>query len=298
MKSKNISAYQVNLVYIDKEKNGEVYKDKWDSSELLSVLKSINDKDKLEKRQILNGWFMLLHELNNEKAYITGCIQYAEYGYIGNLIDADTLSERENPKKLREGEEKYVHFLFRKNDGLLLLQGDTKITRAKFEDYINNKGKDKLDEFKLYGVQLETLLRTDFFEEIDKLDKVGQIHLEIETESPFADENEVITNAKRKALELNSTHFMLSFHAKYKRKGLEGYIPFLKSYHNKKGVSKIKVVGKKGKADKVINTDTYAEKYPVSIKTDQNGKLVTEDAYTQIKRIAENRELIRRDDKN
>lgn len=291
--NKGFSAYQVTLTYLDGKGKEETFKDKWEPSEMLSILKSIDEMDKQDKKSNMNGWFMLLDELIEEKRYLIGRMQYAEYGYIGNLIHADSLVPRKNPKKLREGEEKYVYFLIRKKDGLLLMQGDIKLNRNQFEEYINDRGKEQIESHKLYSVQIETLYREDFLDEVSKLTKVSKVDVEVKTETTIADENEVITKIKGEAREIESTHFTLTFQAKYKRNGLQGYMPFIRKYKDKKNISGIKVTGKEGVVEREIKMETFSEKHPIKIELDANGRLDRDNAYLKIKEVASKRSLIR-----
>src|SRR5690606_7870615 len=90
---------------------------KWSADFINKLFKHLKSINKLHRKMdVTNQWFLLLEDIQFEKHYIYGCFQSAEYGRNRNLIHADTLVARTNPKDLREGEEELTHFLIRKSD--------------------------------------------------------------------------------------------------------------------------------------------------------------------------------------
>jgi hypothetical protein len=311
---RNFYAYQVDFQKLDKvEDDKEVYRDFWGFQNFKEMLSGIVAKHINDLRIIHNGWFLMLDKFNEENEtyklkgketaykYLVGRFLYAEFGYVGGLWNVDTLARRENTKKPREGEEKFVYFFLRE-DGLLLLQGDMKVIRSKVENYFQTLGKEYMDNRNIYGVSVSTLLRGDFIDEVKKLDAVNKIEIELAVEKTSSYENEVLLTAKNQAQDFEANYATLTMQSKYKQTGLSGFEGFLNKIKPKGtkapvgGVNNIKVIGKQDGEFKRVYLSKISEKYPVSVKVDENNNILEEDMYNKVKEMGKRRESLWRED--
>ncbi|UII58107.1 hypothetical protein LS684_21015 (plasmid) [Cytobacillus spongiae] len=311
---RNFYAYQVDFQELAKvEKDKEVFRDIWDIQSFNEMLTGMMSKHINDLRVIHNGWFLMLDKFKQEKItfkvkgkeitkkYIVGRFLYAEFGYVGGLWNVDTLSRRENTKKPREGEEKFVYFYIRE-DGLLLLQGDMKVIRSKVENYFQTLGKEYMDNRNIYGISISTLLRGDFIDEVKKLDAVNKIEIELAVEKASSYENEVLLTAKNQAQDFEANYATLTMQSKYKKTGLSGFEGFLNKIKPKGtkapvgGVNNIKVIGKQDGEFKRVYLSKISEKYPVSVKVDENNNILEEDMYNKVKEMGKRRESLWRED--
>lgn len=296
MAKKNIQAYQIDLHYLGKKEDGnEVDKVKWDADKFEKVLKHIHNKSIHDRQKKFNGWFTFLDELIIEDKVILGKFRYAEYGFKSDLIHSETLLTRENPRNIKEGEEKYIHFFVRKLDGLLLIQGDIKLNRAKVSEYINSIGEEEIQKQGLTFILVSYLLRKDFFAELEALERSKAFILEVTKES-LSGENEVIRELQNQVMEMEGNEVQLIFQAKYLKKGLQKVNFFVNKYKDKPGIKNIKVVGNQSGAERIIDLDKQNEKYTGNFQTDENNMVISEDMYSKMREIGEGRHILGRRD--
>ncbi|PFC31692.1 hypothetical protein [Bacillus thuringiensis] len=295
-KKVGFSAYQIDIQYIKKSDNqrADEIKNTWDHKFMYELLTNINHIEASKKKYAVSDeWFMILNEVKEDEHNIYGNFKCADYGKVADLIHADTLQSRLNPKKLREGEENLVHFLIRKKDGFMLLQYDAKLTRAKLQSYLEKLGKDVIGSSKYFSFNICTLLSLDFIEDLKKLDTVKSTLIEI-TSKTESDENEFIREMQGEMGELEATHVSLEFKARRVKEGLQAVVPFIKKFRGQKGVTSIKVVGDQKGAEKKININTSHETFRPQIKVDKNNNPSSEDLYDKVAIIAKGREVLKR----
>jgi hypothetical protein len=302
MAERNIFAFQIDFQRIVKEGKEEYYQDFWDYNIFKDLVENILERNQNDIKKIHNGWFQLLDgvkeysdrmeplkkQRSKKLKNLGGRFLYAEYGYVGDLRHVDTLAKRKNNKGIREGEEKYVYFVVRETDGLLLLQGDMKLVRSKFEDYFRTLGKDFLENRDIINITVSTLLRGDFIDEVKKLDDVNKIEIELAVEKTTSYENEVMKLAKNQAHEFSANYATITWQSKYRNESLHGFQKFLESVKPRgtkkpiKGVSNIKVIGKQDGEYKRVYLSKISEKYPINVKLDENKVIVPSDIYSKI----------------
>lgn len=313
---RNFYAYQVDFERLEKvDGDKEIYSDFWSFESFTEMITGMMSQDINDLRIIHNGWFLLLDKVKKEKStikengnekplnYLVGRFLYAEFGYVGGLWDVDTLARRDNTKKPREGEEKFVYFLVRE-DGLLLLQGDMKVIRSKVEDYLQTLGEEYMDNRNIQRVSVSTLLREDFIDEIRKLDDVNKIEIELAVEKTSSYENEVLLSARNQAKEFEANYATLTMQSKYKKTGLTGFEKLLSNIKPKgsnapvKGVNNIKVIGKQNGEFKRVYLSKISEKYPVNVRVDENKIINEEEMYNSIKEVSKRREVLWREEQD
>lgn len=293
-KYKTFNAYQVDLHYLARKKNVEYDEIKWDATIMYDVLEKIFSLNVQAKtKRIHDSWLMFLDHLEEDQHFIFGCMSSAEYGTTGNLIHADNLTKRPNPKQTREGETELTYFLLRKSDGFLLLQSNVKLHRARFEEYIEELGRTMISGHNLTYIQICTLVNSSFFESIKQLNTVNKIEIEVTAVEAPAFENEAVRALQRDADRTSATNVNLVFQAKKKREGLMHVVPFLEDYKDKQGVSKIVVRGKLAGAEKVIRMDDSQEKFKKKVEVDTDNQPMLSSVEKVLKEIATQRSPLR-----
>ena len=292
----SFSAYQIDVQYIQKSNSGkaDTIKDTWDAKFFGKLLGEIYTRDNSAKKFVVSDeWFMLLSDLQEDEHTIYGNFKCAEYGRVANLIHADTLKSRTNPKKMREGEEDHVHFMIRKKDGFVLLQYNIKLNRSKLQDYLDRHGKNTLMNSSYCSFNICSLLSVDFIEDLKKLDKVKSTKIEI-TSKVDTGENEFIREMQGEMEELEATHVSLEFKAKRVKDGLQSIVPYINKFRGQRGVTSIKVIGEQKGAEKSINIDKSHEIYRPDVNVDTNNNPSTEDLYDKIAIIIKGRDWLKR----
>ncbi|WP_026678176.1 hypothetical protein [Fictibacillus gelatini] len=286
---------QTNKLRLGKKVKNDEYAITWDFQFVYRLLKTIFDEEPLaRKMNVKDEWFTLLDDLQQDEKYIYGKFKSAAYGTKANLIHADTLESRENPKDKREGEEMYTHFLIRKEDGFMLLQStDVRMGRSKVQTYLEKFGSETISASKYTDLNICSLVSSNLLEDIKKLDKVKSTIIEISTKEK-SDENEFIQELQEETDSIYGTHVLLEFKARYAREGLGKMIPFIQKYKGQKGVTAIKVVGEQSGSDRTFNVDSYSERYRPAIKVDTNNSPISDDLYDKIKKIGDDRDLLKR----
>jgi hypothetical protein len=297
-KYKNFLAYQIDLHYLKGVRQVDAIK--WDPVIVGDILTYINGLGGQQKAQRFHdSWLIYLDHFHEETNYFFGRFAYAEYGTTGELIHADNLTTRPNPKHLREGETLYSYFTIRKSDGLLLIQSHAKLNRPRVEEYIEQLGAAVITRHQLTYLQICTLVNATFFENIAALNSVNKISIEVTTAQQAADENPAVQALQEEANEASATTVKMEFSAKYQRSGLRGAVPFVQKYKDKPGVAKIVVKGKLGGAEKTIRMDESQEKYKRSVEVDGTGQPTMRAAEAILSELSQRRgPLMRSEEEN
>lgn len=294
VRRKRFNAYQIDLHYLRKHKGNEFDAVKWDYKIIEQILKNIYGlKLHFRAKRYNDSWLMYLDYLDCDEHVIFGRFASAEYGTVSELVHADNLTLRPNPKLLREGETEYTYFMIRNSDGLLLLQGNQRLSKNRFNEYIQEFGQKIIEASGITFIEVCTLLEQSFFDSIRQLNSVNNILIEISTLEPRADENEAVRALQGEAYEIKATHVTLDFKAKYKREGLKNVFPLLNNYKDKPGVTKIVVKGKLAGAEKVINLNDSQEKYDKRVKVDSNNQPIMSSVEEVLRGIVNHRAPLR-----
>lgn len=273
IKKKTFYAYQLDLHYLDESSKYATDAVKWDATiveQLFLYIDSLTTD--IKNRKYKDSWMMYLDHLTVEEHYIFGKFLTAEYGTVGELVHADSLAKRKNPKQIREGETQATYFYVRKSDGLVLIQGNLRLNRPKFEEYIEALGQEVITRNSLTYIQVCTLVENSFFDNISELNTVHKVMLEVSKAEAAADENEAVRILQNEIEEVSATNVKLEFEAKYQREGMKGILPLVRKYKDQKGVTKIVVKGKLSGAEKVIKLDESQEKYIRKVEVDNNNQ--------------------------
>ncbi|OMF30940.1 hypothetical protein [Paenibacillus sp. FSL H8-0259] len=293
-KSKSFNAYQIDMHYLDTRGRQDVDAVKWDATvttQLFASIYALNDADRTIRFK--DSWLMYLDHLDEDQHYIFGRFSSAEYGTVGELLHADNLTRRPNPKLVREGENQSTYFIIKKADGLLLLQSNIRLNRPRFEEYIERLGAGVIAANTLTYIQVCTLLENNFFDGIRELNTIHKVEIEVSRSEVVADENEAVRALQNDVEEIHATDVKLQFEAKYQREGLHGVFPLVQKYKDQRGVTKIVVRGKLAGAEKVIRLDESQEKYRRKVEVDNNNQPLLTSTEDTLREIATNRRRLR-----
>ncbi|MDP4096880.1 hypothetical protein OIN60_08860 [Paenibacillus sp. P96] len=293
-KPKRFNAYQIDLHYLDTSTRNQTDAIMWDAaivSELWAEIFTLAVEQRT--RRYNDSWLMYLDYFEEDEHYIFGRFLSAEYGTTGELLHADQLTLRPNPKLVREGETEATYFLIKKVDGLLLLQSNIRLNRPRFEEYIETLGAEVIRRRNLTFIQICTLLENNFFESIRQLNTVHKIEIEVSKTEIAADENEAVRALQNDVEEISATDVKLEFEAKYQRSGLKGVLPLVKKYKDQQGVTKIVVRGKLAGAEKVIKLDDSQEQYRRRVEVDTNNQPMLTSVENVLKEVANQRRKLR-----
>lgn len=292
-KKRTFYAYQLDFHYLD-ESDHATDAVKWDSDIIEQLFLHIEALPADSKnRKYKDSWMMYLDHLTVEEHYIFGRFSTAEYGTVGELVHADSLKKRKNPKQIREGETQATYFYVRKSDGLLLIQGNLRLNRPKFEEYIESLGEEVINANQLTYIQVCTLVENSFFESIRELSTVNKIMIEVSSAEATADENEAVRVLQNEIEDISATNVKLEFEAKYQRSGLARALPLVRKYKDQRGVTKIVVKGKLAGAEKVIKLDESQEKYFRKVAVDTNNQPMISSVEEALTGIGSTRRLLR-----
>lgn len=277
----------------DKKKSTKV----WNAEIFVDLINEVFGKEKVERalRGEENEWVMVLDELIHDDKYIMGKFKSTRYGYKTPLLHGINLTERENPREREEGEQQNTHFLIRKVDGFLLVETGYQhiVTRGKIEDYLSVHGENVLNTNNLLSVNVGTLLSEDFFEEISKLTRVREAHIEIRTKeasgmsTPF---QELMGEADK----LKGNAVRLIVKAVRDKTGLIGVGQWAREIKDLNGVRAVSIVGNIEEVEKTININRNIEKYLYSkVEVDVDKVINSSDLYGKMIETATKRPLLR-----
>ncbi|WP_017814445.1 hypothetical protein [Paenibacillus shenyangensis] len=293
-KHKSFNAYQIDLHYLDDSRHATDAV-KWESDVMVDILNHIfNNLNEGQRTARYNDvWLMYLDHFEHDEHFIFGSFSSAEYGTIGELIHADDLTRRPNPKEIREGETESTYFIIRKSDGLMLLQVNQRLKRVRVDEYIERYGHVIINNANLTYLQICTLVETNFFNSIRELNTVHRIEIEVAKVETMADENEAVQALQGDLETISATTVKLKFEAKYQRSGLSGAIGLVKKYKDQPGVTKMVVRGKLAGAEKKINLEESQEKYTRRVEVDSNNQPMLSSIEVVLREIANSRRLLR-----
>ncbi|MNW45490.1 hypothetical protein D3C74_227570 [compost metagenome] len=293
-KNKSFYAYQIDLHYLDETARNATDAILWNPDIVLELFQAMINLTKEERTvRFRDSWLMYLDHLEEDEHFIFGRFLSADYGTSGDLLHADSLELRPNPKGVREGETQATYFIIKKADGLLLLQSHLRLNRPKFDEYIERYGQQVIHNNNLTYIQVCTLVDQEFFERIRELNTVHKVEIEVSRTEVVADENPAVRALQNDVEEICATDVKLQFEAKYQRQGMLDVVPLLNRYQDQQGVTKIVVRGKLAGAEKVIRMDDSQEKYKRRVEVDQNNQAMLTSAENVLKEIAGARRPLR-----
>ncbi len=151
-------------------------------SKLLNDISKLNSEDRILDLSKTNK-FHLLHQLKPLSKFQNIVFASAKYHHRPPLINKNTAGERDNPKRIEEGELEKTHISFKylKDEIILLLEERAAgISIGTIRDYFNTFLNQlyNLPHNKLFRIEYAIIPKGDFFDELENLKRVciGQIY--------------------------------------------------------------------------------------------------------------------------
>lgn len=267
----------------------------WDKNKFEAIIANIFGRalpDKAKRK--VDSWVMVLEDLQDDEKYWWGSFTSTRYGTKPDLIHAESLKTRENPRDIKEGDKQDTHFLVRKSDGLTLIELGFQdvVTRSKISEYIDECGKDEMAVQGVEYSQLSPLLSRDFFEEMSRLENIKSTLIQVST-SAASGMNNAFKTMYQDASETEAHTFSFGLKAKQRF-----YLPYdnveryVRKYIDMGGITAVQVTGLIDKVEKTVNLDTNMEKYRPKVDFDDNGRVKSASMYATLKEIADERSAI------
>ena len=164
-------------------KNGDLDLPVW--SNLTRLLDFLMIQSRLNRKQDIPGdkiAFLDSYNSDEDGILLKLCFKSAKHSYRAPLIDKNTVEERENPKRIEEGEQMKTHALIKNRDGdaiLFLETGGGMLTCNSITEYLNkmlaiynaqyNNDDDKIEG----GFCFNMIPRDDFREVLQSMTRVS-----------------------------------------------------------------------------------------------------------------------------
>ncbi len=228
--------------------------------------------------------FHLLFSYTSDSKYGGGFFKSAKYNHRPDLIDKQNLQERQNPKKLTEGEGEKTHFAIglNGNEALLLLE-------SKRDGVLINTFQLYLEKFlegidKNYRVNVGLSVRGDFNTKLKELERVSAVDIF----TPYTQ----VTDTFGEKLPISKGDIrddaIVSFKAKKSQsiKGMINKLYEIFSHKENDKISRIRVYGKKGsQADVLLDTNKLKDHDNIKVELDENKQVITDSILPTIKKL-------------
>lgn len=152
---------------------------------LIKLLNFIQEKTRLERKQDITGdkiAFLDICTSEDNGNFLKLLFKSAKHSYRAPLIDKNTVVERDNPKRINEGEQMKTHALvkFKEGDAIFFLEtGAGMLTCHNITEYLNNilaiyNGQCRNDNDKISGgFCFDMIPRDDFREVLQSMSRVS-----------------------------------------------------------------------------------------------------------------------------
>lgn len=219
--------------------------------------------------------FHLLFSYVSDGKYAGGFFKSAKYNHRPDLIDKQNLQERQNPKKLTEGEGEKTHFAigFNGNEALLLLESKRDgVLIGTFQLYLE-RFLERIDAN--YRINIGLSVRGDFKTKLKELEQVSAV----EIFTPYT----LVTDTFGEDLPISKDDIrddaILTFKAKKRQsiKSLTNKIYEIFSHKQKDKISRIKVYGKTAiQSGVLLDTDKLKDHDNIKVELDDNKQVITD----------------------
>lgn len=262
---------------------------------LPNLLNFICNKEKIDRKYDLSEdkfCFIEGSEIEGENDNIVVKILFksARHSYRAPLLNRNTIEERENPKRMEEGEQVKTHLLikFKENDGIVFLEtGLGILTLTNIVEYFNsfiipyNASHDDSIHGKL---SFEMIPREDFREVLDSMNRV--VCAEIFTEKSILGSDALNFSNSTEEVQEN---LVLTVKAE-KKKSIKSFVYNVVSLLNGGG-SEIKRIRVKGKLpnnnDSIIDTSLIIKKEYIEVEQNEDtGEFSTQNMFNQLKLLS------------
>lgn len=219
--------------------------------------------------------FHLLFSYANDGKCAGGFFKSAKYNHRPDLIDKQNMQERQNPKRLTEGEGEKTHFAigFDNNEALLLLESKRDgVLIGTFQLYLE-KFLRSIDDN--YRVIVGLSVKGDFKTKLKELEQVSAV----EIFTPYTQ----VTDTFGENLPISKGDIkddaIITFRAKKRQsiKVMTNKIYEIFSHKQKDKISRIRVYGKTASQSGILlDTDKLKDHDNVKVELDENKQVITD----------------------
>lgn len=234
--------------------------------------------------------FIESYRFDTTAQYVELLFKSAKHSYRAPLIDKNTVEERDNPKRIDEGEQVKTHLLlkFKEDDAIVFLEtGLNLMTMANIVEYLNSflVSFNNTDEKKIEGqFTFDMIPREDFQEVLDSMARVvcaeiyvdktllGSDALNFSNITEDIQENMVLTLKSEKKKSIKSTLFQI--------------VNYFNGTDSK--INRIRVKGKlANNNESIIDTSFIIKKEYVDVEQNEDtGEFNTSSMFTQLRFLA------------
>ena len=249
--------------------------------------------DKVQRKHDLTKdkfCFIESYRFDTTAHYVELLFKSAKHSYRAPLIDKNTVEERDNPKRIDEGEQVKTHLLlkFKEDDAIVFLEtGLNLMTMANIVEYLNSflVSFNNTDEEKIEGqFTFDMIPREDFQEVLDSMARVvcaeiyvdktllGSDALNFSNITEDVQENMVLTLKSEKKKSIKSTLFQI--------------VNYFNGTDSK--INRIRVKGKlANNNESIIDTSFIIKKEYVDVEQNEDtGEFNTSSMFTQLRFLA------------
>ena len=287
MKKRKVAFFSVIL------KNGNsIAETKVCLSALLPFIQSLSLIDK--KVDLPSERFCIMDNLqvSDSGEYYRILFKSARHSYRAPLLDRETIHERENPKRITEGEQMKTHAVikFLPNEVILFLeQGANCMTSTNIANYFNEfvtKYNDDHSESMIHGIFIaQQLLKEDFFEQLQSMDRVIKADIVTDKRILGSDSLDFMerTTSLKEEIKINISA----------QRGLSLKDAIIDAWHKfatgNTQIARIRVEGVGEHREKtIINTDQFAKiEYIDANQNEDTGEFDTTDIFRRMMLVAQ-----------
>jgi len=230
--------------------------------------------------------FHLIFSYISDGKYAGGFFKSAKYNHRPDLIDKQNMQERQNPKRLTEGEGEKTHFAigFNNNEALLLVESKRDgVLIGTFQLYLE-KFLRRIDDN--YRVIVGLSVKGDFKTKLKELEQVSAV----EIFTPYAQ----FTDTFGENLPISKGDIkddaILTFKAKKRQsiKVMANKIYEIFSHKQKDKISRIRVYGKTASQPGILlDTDKLKDHDNVKVELDENKQVITDSILPVMRKLIE-----------
>lgn len=288
MKKRKVAFYSIRF----QEQNNNIDEVKTSLSNLLSYINGLAPIDRKIDLSLEKFCFMDKMKVFDSGEYTRILFKSAKHSYRAPLLDRETIDERENPKRMTEGEQMKTHAVikFLHNDVIMFLeQGSNCMSSNNIAFYLNqltNQYNEDCIESAIHGTFVaQQILKEDFFDQLQSMDRVIKA--------------EIVTDKKILGSEfLNFTQRMTSLKEEVKinisaQRGLSLKDAIIDAWYRFTAgateIARIRVEGVGEHKEKtIINTDQFAKiEYVEANQNEDTGEFDSLDMFNRMMLVAQ-----------
>ena len=247
-----------------------------------SNIMKLNKSQRLYDNAALHR-FHFLSYYKDKKQYGWGYFKSAKYHHRPDLIDKNSLSERQNPKKITEGEAEKTHFAYGIDNNEILLLIETKRDGVQIrtfqlylETYLMNINKN-------YRVNVGLSVKGDFNQKLKEMDRVSAV----EIYTPYRQVSDTFGNIPIAKGDIRDDA-IVTFKAKRSHSIRNTAKSFYQIFTNteRDDVARLRVYGKTvNESSILLDTNRLKDHDTIRIELDDNGQVITNSILPALKEL-------------